>query len=280
LIRTIWVALNLIVSTATLSIVIIGCALLGIRGTVYERLARFWSRWTLAASGARVRIEGADGIRTDAPHVIISNHQSWYDVWALAAYVPGPYRFVAKKELTRIPLFGRAWLASGHISVDRSDRQSAIRSLEAAGRAIREDNSSVVIFPEGTRSPTGELLPFKKGAFMLAIQMGVDVVPTAVIGGRAVLAKGGWRVRGGDIIVRFGAPIPTTPYTESNREELIARVRAEIQRLLASPATPSRDAAGTAAGNAVAHEQRRAPHDDGGSDTSRSTVENRSAVEP
>jgi 1-acyl-sn-glycerol-3-phosphate acyltransferase len=248
-IRTIWVALNLLVSTATLSLAVIGCALLRIRGDVYDRLSRLWSRWTLAASGTRVRIEGAHHIRPDAPKVIISNHQSWYDVWALAAFTPGRYRFVAKKELARIPLFGQAWQAAGHISVDRSDRQAAIRSLERAATAIRADNSSVVIFPEGTRSSTGELLPFKKGAFMLAIQAGVDIVPTAVIGGRAILKKGGWRVRKGELIVRFGEPIPTTSYSESNREDLIAIVRTEVQRLLEAPIAAAGDVAARGQGS-------------------------------
>jgi 1-acyl-sn-glycerol-3-phosphate acyltransferase len=247
-IRSIWVALNLLVSTATLSLAVVLCALFRIRGDVYDRLARLWSRWTLAASGARVRVEGAQHIRSDAPQIIISNHQSWYDVWALAAYIPGRYRFIAKKELARIPLFGQAWQAAGHISVDRSDRQAAIRSLEQAARRVREDNSSVVIFPEGTRSPTGELLPFKKGAFMLALQMGVDIVPTAVIGGRAILPKGGWRVRSGDLIVRFGEPVPIASYSESNRDELIARVRAEIQRLLDAPVAAADDGASRSPG--------------------------------
>ena len=115
MIRTIWVALNLLVSTSTLSLAVIGSALLRLRGDVYDRLSRLWSRWTLAASGAKVRIEGAQHIRPDAPKVIISNHQSWYDVWALAAYTPGRYRFVAMKELARIPLFRQAWQAAGHI---------------------------------------------------------------------------------------------------------------------------------------------------------------------
>jgi 1-acyl-sn-glycerol-3-phosphate acyltransferase len=142
---------------------------------------------------------------------------------------------VAKKELERIPFFGPSWKAAGHISVDRQDRASAIRSLERAGQVIREDHSSVIIFPEGTRSEDGTLLPFKKGAFMLAIQTGVDIIPTAVIGTRAILPKGAWRVRSGPITVRFGAPIRTTGYTEKNREALIHVVRERIEELRSLP---------------------------------------------
>jgi 1-acyl-sn-glycerol-3-phosphate acyltransferase len=243
LIRTLWVALNLVVATVPLSIAVLVCALFRVRGPVYDRLARTWARWVLWASGTRVRIEGAEHIRTDKPKIIVSNHQSWYDVFALAANIPGPYRFVAKQELARIPLFGHAWRAAGHISVDRSDRQAAIRSLDHAGRAIREDNSSVVIFPEGTRSETGELLPFKKGAFMLAIHTGVDIVPTGVSGGRDILGKGEWRVHRGEVLIRFGEPIPVAAYGEENREALIARVWADVQRLAQPHANGTKDGA-------------------------------------
>jgi 1-acyl-sn-glycerol-3-phosphate acyltransferase len=107
---------------------------------------------------------------------------------------------------------------------------------------MRVEKASVVIFPEGTRSATGELLPFKKGAFMLALHTGVDIVPTAVLGGRHILPKGAWRVRPGTIIVRFGTPIATDAYDEDNRDELIGHVRTAIETMLHAPTndgTPS-----------------------------------------
>jgi 1-acyl-sn-glycerol-3-phosphate acyltransferase len=234
-IRSLWVGLNLFVATVSLSAVVIGSALLRVRGPVYGWAARRWSRWTLAASGVRVRLEGLENLDPEQAKIIASNHASWYDVWALAAYIPGLYRFVAKKELANIPIFGAAWKAAGHISVDRDDRQSAIRSLRAAGDKMRAEKASVVIFPEGTRSSTGELLPFKKGAFMLALHTGVDIVPTAVLGGRQILPKGAWRVRRGTIIVRFGTPIASDGYDEDNRDELIGRVRTAIETMLHAP---------------------------------------------
>jgi 1-acyl-sn-glycerol-3-phosphate acyltransferase len=186
-----------------------------------------------------VRVEGREHIAPDRPQVFASNHVSHVDVIALAAQIPKPFRFVAKKELARIPLFGRAWQAAGHISVDRGDRASAVASLDAAGRLIRQDNSSVVIFPEGTRGNGQGMLPFKKGAFMLALRTGVEIVPAAVLGTRAVLPKGAWRLRAGPVIVRFGAPIDTTRYDEATRDALIDEVRTRIEKLLeASPAGP------------------------------------------
>lgn len=239
--RTFWVTLNLVAVTVVLSIIVLVAALFRVRGGIYAWAGRAWARRILRSSGARVRIVGSENVSPDRPHIIVSNHQSWYDVFAIAAHLPGRYRFIAKKELTRIPLFGAAWQAAGHISIDRSDTQAAIRSLEEAGLAMQRDRSCVVIFPEGTRSPDGRLLPFKKGAFMLALHSKVDLVPTAVSGGRAILPKGGWRIRPGEIIVRFGTPIDTSGCTEQNRDELIGRVRREIETLLASPGNGTKD---------------------------------------
>ncbi len=238
MIRTIWAYLVLFFGTIALASIVVVSALLRIRGRVYDWAGRSWGRMMLWASGTPVYIEGLENVREDRPQIFASNHVSWFDVWALAARIPKRYRFVAKQELAKIPLFGQAWKAAGHISIDRSNRASAIRSLNEAGRLLRQDNSSVVIFPEGTRSPTGEMLPFKKGAFMLALFTGVEIVPVAVVGTRAILPKRGWRIRPGPIILRFGEPIPTEGYDERTRNELIATVRKRIRSMLDAPLPP------------------------------------------
>ncbi|HEX7120045.1 MAG TPA: lysophospholipid acyltransferase family protein [Longimicrobiales bacterium] len=238
MIRTLWAYLALFFGTIFLASVVVVSALLRIRGRVYDWAGRTWGRMMLRASGTPVHIEGLENIHADRPQIFVANHVSWFDVWALAAKIPKRYRFVAKKELAMIPLFGSAWKAAGHISIDRSNRASAIRSLDEAGRLLKEDNSSVVIFAEGTRSPTGELLPFKKGAFMLALHTGVEIVPVAVVGTRRILPKGGWRIRPGPIILRFGRPIATEAYDEARRDELIAEVRGRIQSMLDAPVRP------------------------------------------
>jgi 1-acyl-sn-glycerol-3-phosphate acyltransferase len=157
-------------------------------------------------------------------------------VFALAAVIPKGYRFIAKEELRRIPLFGLAWASAGHISINRRDRAQAIKALDNAAALMREDHTAVVIFPEGTRSPTGELLPFKKGAFMMALRTGIEILPAACLGTRAILKKGDWRVRPGRIIVRFGPPIDSSQFDEEHREELMLVVRERIETMLHAPA--------------------------------------------
>ncbi|HEY8469583.1 MAG TPA: lysophospholipid acyltransferase family protein [Longimicrobiales bacterium] len=237
MIRTLWVGINLVIVTAVLAMVVLIAALLRVRGHgVYDWAARTWAARVLRASGVELEVEGLENVRLDQPQIFASNHVSWYDVFALAVAIPKRYRFVAKKELGWIPLFGTAWKAAGHISVDRSDRAAAIRSLDEAGRLLKQDNSSVVIFPEGTRSRDGRLQPFKKGAFMLALHTGVDIVPVAVLGTRHILPKGAWRVRSGRIIVRFGEAVRVSNYSEATRDTLMADVRARIARMLEAPA--------------------------------------------
>lgn len=232
MIRTVWVALVAIAATLFYGPAMILGGLLGVRrASYYDWGGRGWSGIILRASGCPVRVEGIEHIHPDEPQVLVGNHQSWFDVLAVAAHLPKTFHFVAKKELESVVIFGRAWKAAGHISIDRANRASAIASLDQAGRQLQREKSAVVVFAEGTRSPTDRLLPFKKGAFMLALHNEVPVVPFAVAGSRRVFPKGSWRVRTGPIIVRFGPPIDTAGVAEDERDALIDRVREEVRRM-------------------------------------------------
>jgi 1-acyl-sn-glycerol-3-phosphate acyltransferase len=237
MIRTAWVVLNIIVVTIPLALAIIVASFLpGSWDRLFDRIPRIWAAWILRSAGVRMHAIGLDNINTGRPQVFLANHVSFYDVLALALLIPKRYRFVGKQELTRVPLWGRAWQAAGHIAIDRANTHRAVESLDRAGRIIREDRSSVIIFPEGTRSDGGEMLPFKKGGFMLALHGGIDIIPVAIQGTRGIMPRGRWRMRAGRIIVRFGRPITTTDYTVDMRDELMARVRSEIEAMLALPA--------------------------------------------
>jgi 1-acyl-sn-glycerol-3-phosphate acyltransferase len=240
-IRTAWFALNVVIATPSLSLLVILASLVRAPHSVVDAIARFWVRWLLRAAGARVHAFGTDHIAPGRPQIIVANHVSYFDVPALASVLPKRFRFVAKRELTRIPLWGRAWQAAGHIAIDRSDKLKAVESLDLAGRLMREDRSCVVIFPEGTRSPNGRLQPFKKGAFMLAMHTGIEIVPVGIRGSDRILPKGSWRMRSGGIIVRIGRPITSAGQSEADREQLMALVRSEIEKLAAPTATDEGD---------------------------------------
>jgi len=193
--------------------------------------ARSWARTILWAAGARVILEGTENLRTDAPQIVVSNHQSWFDVFALGAALPVRYRFVAKQELGDIPVFGRAWKSCGHVSVDRGNREAAIEALDQAWREIHQDKLTMILFPEGTRSPDGRLKNFKKGAFVLAVQGQVPIVPVAVVGSRAVMGKGDLRVRSGEIRIRIGMPIEVEGATIRDRNRLLKESWEAIRHL-------------------------------------------------
>jgi 1-acyl-sn-glycerol-3-phosphate acyltransferase len=200
---------------------------------VCDSAPRRWARFLLACAGTEVVLENAEVIDPDRPQILVANHVSWFDVLALAAALPGRYLFVAKRELEKIPLFSHAARSCGHIFIDRRDRSSAVESLETARERLDEENPTIIMFPEGTRSPTGALQPFKKGAFVLAIQTGVDIVPAAISGSRDVMRKHSLLIRPGTIRVRFGDPIDVAGLDLDDRNELTARAHGAVAALQA-----------------------------------------------
>jgi 1-acyl-sn-glycerol-3-phosphate acyltransferase len=197
---------------------------------------RLWTGVLLAIAGIRLRVRHAAPIDWSRTHVICANHASIFDILALVRVVPIPFRFVAKRELTKWPIIGWALRPSGQIVIDRKDRVGAIRAIaEAAMRKIR---GQIIFFVEGTRSRTGELLPFKKGAFHFAIDHALPVLPTAICGSYAALARvPWWRLNPGRTIeVRFGVPLPVEHPAHESVESLMAATREQIaSELAASP---------------------------------------------
>lgn len=209
MIRAIWVALVMLVCTPFLASIVIVAALFKVRGGVYMWVTRSWSHCFLWACAVRVTVEGAEHVAPGRPRIVVSNHLSWIDIVAIAANLPGTFHFIGKKELNRIPFFGMAWRAAGHISIDRSNREQAYQGLKRAGEQMRREGSLVVIFPEGTRSRTGRLMPFKRGAFNLAAETGVPIVPTVVQGSFEIMPPDRLVIRPRPVLVRFLPPIPT-----------------------------------------------------------------------
>jgi 1-acyl-sn-glycerol-3-phosphate acyltransferase len=197
-------------------------------------IGRLWSKLVLGSAGVRVTATYDAALDSRLPCLYASNHQSQFDIPALVVTMPSDFRMVAKRSLLYIPIFGWALWLAGFIFIDRGNRERAIRSLARA--AVRlERGTSIVMFVEGTRSPDGTLLPFKRGGFVMAIQAGVPVVPVTIRGGREILPKGSLRIAPGTIEVHFGAPVSTTGYVYETREALMERVRRAIAGELARP---------------------------------------------
>lgn len=187
-----------------------------------------WSKRVVDRARIRLEVRGLDDVPADRAFVYMSNHQSHIDIPVLFRTVPATtLRMVTKKELFRIPLWGRAMRDSGFIEVDRSNRDKAIASLQRASEQIA-DGVSVWIAPEGSRSATGELGPLKKGGFHLAVDTGTQIVPVAISGTRNVLPKGSTSMSY-DVPVRvvFGAPIEVDG---RSIDELMDEVRAFLER--------------------------------------------------
>lgn len=182
-------------------------------------------------SGIRFTVHDRARIPPGRPVVFCSNHQSNIDPPVLFEVLHSRVHVLYKDELNALPILARAFRLGGFIPVDRRNKEAAMRSIDAGAASIRAGNS-FLIFPEGTRSRTDDLLPFKKGGFIMAIKAQAPIVPVAIRGGRAAMQRGSWLIAPVQISVRVGMPIETTGFALDDRDALIAQVRAAIEALI------------------------------------------------
>jgi len=180
----------------------------------------------LRIAGVRVYLEGLENI-PPGPCILAANHASYVDPLAFVPFIPRRVSVALKKELYRIPILGPGMLLAKFVSVDRASREGAVDSLKTSVRYLKE-GLSFAVYPEGTRSPDGRLLPFKKGAFVLAIQAGVPIVPVSISGAQKLMRKGEWAIRPGDVFVRFGPAVDASQYPITRRAELLTRVHDQV----------------------------------------------------
>lgn len=191
-----------------------------------------WARAILFVAGVKLEVSGIENIRKDIPCIYMSNHQSYFDIFALLAGLPVHFKFILKKELMKIPILGITMKRAGYISIDRQDNKKAILSMNIAVERMKK-GSSVLIFPEGTRSKDGVVREFKKGGFHLALKSGCDIVPVAIIKSRDIVLKGSLKVNKGVIYFKIGKGIPVTDYSKKDMTLLMAKVREAVIGMMA-----------------------------------------------
>ena len=233
--RTIFAVIVGVLATTFGGLTAMIAGLLGVkdrRGGVFDNTPRIWSRVVLWAAGTSVMVHNPERMAGGEPRLYLANHLSWLDIPALASFLPR-YKFVAKSELFKIPIFGPAIRAIGMVPIERQNRKAAFAAYRVATERIQA-GSSVVVFPEGSRGDAYPIRPFKKGPFVLAIAAGVPIVPVLLYGTKDVFGKGQVILRPGQLHVHLLEPVPTAGLEYSDREELAETVRQKIVDALAS----------------------------------------------
>jgi 1-acyl-sn-glycerol-3-phosphate acyltransferase len=184
---------------------------------VFHKGARIWSRFLLWIARIKVTIIGTENINS-GPVIFASNHQGMLDILVLLAYLPVKFSFIIKEELFKIPLFGWYLRKSGYISIDRKKSFLAHHALENAEKLLKENKGNILIFPEGTRSKTGELQAFKRGSLLIALQTLVPIIPIAIKGSFNLMPPGSKTVRSGTISLKIGSPLLIEEEKTNNKE--------------------------------------------------------------
>jgi 1-acyl-sn-glycerol-3-phosphate acyltransferase len=193
--------------------------------TVKSIPAKWWSKFMCYASFISVSVEGLDNLKQNQSYIIVANHQSMFDIWLVYGWLGRPFSWVMKKELRKIPFVGLACEKVGHIFVDRSNAIEAKKSIQAAEQKLQNGNC-VVIFPEGTRTKDGKVGSFKRGAFNMASDLQLPIVPISIIGAYERMSRYDWQVTPGKLKMKIHEPIPcNTNLTEQETRALANRVR-------------------------------------------------------
>ena len=206
------------------SVISVVASLLFPRRGYPHRCARRWARMLLAVNGSKIQLFGADNLLKDRPQIFFCNHQSWVDIVVLTACLPIAFKWISTKGVFYVPFLGWHMKRAGYISVERASFRKAAKALDTALEAIKSGDS-LIIFPEGTRSPDGSLLPFKRGGFVLALRGRFAVVPLTISGTRKILPKGSLRINKGEVKVFISPAIELEKEKPASLSELMERTR-------------------------------------------------------
>ncbi len=218
------IILWIVIVTGFFGILAIFASFIDIKGRLPHKVAGTWARSILALSPIELTIKGLSNIDPDKSYIYMSNHQSNYDIPILLGHLPVQFRWLAKIELFRIPLFGYAMKRAGYICIDRSNQKSAFESLKKAAEIIRS-GVSVMIFPEGTRTRDGKIGSFKKGGFVLAVESGVPILPIIIRGTYSVMSRNRLLIKPGKVTLEILRPVETSGFTKETKDQLMEKIR-------------------------------------------------------
>ena len=232
--------LYLVVATLALATLAVLVSWIPPRGNWVFFVARVWGRGLLASSGLRLRVLGSGDLDRRRGYVFMSNHRGLFDIPALLVSLPVQTRFLAKRSLFRIPIFGWAIALGGFVNIDRENLTTARDSFSTAIGRLRQ-GVSLLVFPEGTRSDGAELLPFKRGGFLLALKSGLPIVPVGITGSGVARRRGSLKIRPRRIRVHYGRPIEVDEFSVRDRKRLMQIVRERIEELTGEAAIEETD---------------------------------------
>lgn len=224
MIRTLFIYSSVVVVTFVFGIAAISVSFFSRKGNAAHKVARVWAKSIIWFSGIQVSVTGLDNLDPECSYIYMCNHQSNFDIPVLLAFLPVEFRWLAKAELFKIPVFGQGMRGAGYISIDRSNQESAFESISEAARRMK-GGVSVMIFPEGTRSRDGKIKSFKKGGFVLAVDSGIPIVPVIIKGTYAIMTKGRLLINPGPVELDIQKPIETSGYTRESKEALMEQVK-------------------------------------------------------
>ena len=221
--------LLIVIHTFICSILAMIVSLVDRSHTLYFKLSKYFSSGVLWISGIKLEITGLENIDKNKTYVFVSNHASQYDIVVLQKTIPNRMAMIFKKELAKIPFFGWQLAMGPYVMIDRENYEKAMQSIEEAKEKMKKKNISIVVFAEGTRSKTGDIQPFKRGAFRLATQVGYPIIPTTIVGSNKIMPKGTYKLKRGTIKVHFDKPIQSEGINTRQEEiDLMNRVRETI----------------------------------------------------
>ena len=218
-----WFTFWLVLLTLIAGVMVILFSLLDPRATLARKVGRLWAQLLLKITHTPLTVEGLEHLIPGQTYVFAANHRSQFDIFVLMASLPGEFGWVAKKSLFQIPIFGQALTSLGNISIDRSSLKDAIKSLNQAATLVQRGRS-LIVFPEGTRATTRELLPFKKGVFIMALKAGQPVVPISINGTMAIQPRGSLHLRPGPVKMVISPPVDPADFKGRPKEEFMAAV--------------------------------------------------------